>query len=305
MRAREILKRYSQIINSVKRGQMPSREEISNMILIELKEKNYSRSSFDRDISAIRNVFGIEIVWDRYKNGYYIDYENSLNIKETLKYFEMAYSALAMIDTLKEGKATSNLFSLDSSENLTGIELMEPLIDAIKTKQVITFNHFNFQTEETKLITLHPYLLKEYRNRWYIYGKNEQDKKFNVYGIERISDLELKGNYFVRQTNFDPKTEFDKIIGTTLWSFEGNYPVQDFLISMTEEQGRYFKTLPWHPNHIILVDTEDEFRVKLHLLPNYEFMQILYQYCDKVTVLEPRWLRDWLKEKFKTSSDKY
>jgi predicted DNA-binding transcriptional regulator YafY len=298
MKASMIFDRYRIIINSVKRGQMPSKKQLCQKL-------NCSSKTFDRDIADIGYVFGIEIIWDRSKNGYYIDYENSLNIKETLKYFEMANSALAMIDTLKDGKEVSNYLSLDSSDNLTGIELMEPLITAIKTKQVITFNHFNFQTEETKLITLHPYLLKEYRNRWYVYGENEQDKKFSVYGIERISNLELKGNYFVRQSNFDPKIEFDKIIGVTLRSFEGNYPVQDIVLSMTEEQGRYFKTLPWHPNHIVLVDTEDEFRLKLHLLPNYEFMQILYQYCDKVTVLEPQWLREFLKEKFKTSSNKY
>jgi predicted DNA-binding transcriptional regulator YafY len=303
MSTRGIIKRYSLIINFVKRGQKPSKEEICKMIKSEgLK---YSPSSFDHDISAIRNEFGIEIVWDRYANGYFIDFENSLNIKETLKYFDMANSALIMVDTLKDGKTISNYLSLDSSENLTGIELMEPLITALKTKQVITFNHFSFQTEETKLITFHPYLLKEYKNRWFLFGENIDTNIFFIYGIERISNLVLTGNYFVPKSGFDPNANFKNVIGIATRPIIKGLQEQDFILSMTKEQGRYFKSLPWHPNHLVMVDNKDEFRVKLHLLPNYEFMQILYQYCEKVTVIEPQWLRDHLKDIFKTSSDKY
>lgn len=303
MSARAILKRYSLIIDSVKKGQKPSRKEIYK--IIEAEGIKYSDSSFDRDISAIKNEFKIIIVWDRYANGYFIDFENSLNIRETLKYFEMANSALAMIDTLKDGKVALNYLSLDSSDNLTGIELIEPLLNALKTKQVVTFSHFNFQTEETKLITLQPYLLKEYQNRWFLYGYNTDTKEFFIYGIERISNLVLTGNCFVPKADYDPKTEFENIIGIATRPFIKGETVQYIILSMSQEQGRYFRSLPWHPSHKILIDSEDEFRVKLHILPNYEFAQILYKYCDKVTVLEPQWLRNHLKEKFKKSSEKY
>lgn len=304
MSARGIIKRYSLIINFVGKGQKPSREEICEMLLA--KGHKYSDSSFDRDISAIRNEFGIEIVWDRYANGYIIDIKNSLNIKDALKYFEMANSALAMIDTLKEGKATSNYISLDSSENLTGIEFIEPLLVALKNNQIISFDYYNFQKETTSFNIIRPYLLKESQNRWFLYGENEKYDDFRIYGIERISNLVLTENHFDRKPDFDPRKEFENIIGIAKRSIDEDYPdVQKIILSMSEEQGRYFKTLPWHPNHDIKLDNKDEFRVELNLLPNYEFMQILYKYCDKVTVLEPQWLRNHLKKTFKSSSDKY
>ena len=297
------IKRYLLILNYLIENKKPTLKQILQHI--HSKDLNCSGRTLQRDIFDLREEFGIEIVVDKVNNSYSINYDESVNIDEVLRLFKISNSAQVMIETINEGKNTLKYLALDSSENLTGIELMEQLLTALKTKQVITFNHFSFQTEETKLITLHPYLLKEYKNRWFLYGYNVDTKIFFLYGIERISNLIHTGNYFVPKGGYDPKKEFDKIIGVTLRSFEGDYPVQDFVLSMTEEQGRYFKTLPWHPNHIVLVDNKDEFRVKLHILPNYEFMQILYQYCDKVTVLEPQWLRDWLKEKFKTSSDKY
>jgi predicted DNA-binding transcriptional regulator YafY len=297
------IKRYLLILNYLIDNKKSTFEKIHKYI--HSFDLEISQRTLQRDLSDLKNEFGIEIVFDKVGNCYSINYDESANIDEILRLLKISNSAQVMIETINEGKNTLKYLALDSSENLTGIELMEPLITALKTRQVITFNHFNFQTEETKLITLHPYLLKEYQNRWFLYGYNVDTKIFFLYGIERISNLVLTGNYFVREAGYDSKKEFDKIIGVTLRSFEGDYPVQDFVLSMTEEQGRYFKTLPWHPNHIVLVDNKDEFRVKLHILPNYEFMQMLYKYCDKVTVLEPQWLRDWLKEKFKTSSEKY
>ena len=297
------IKRYLLILNYFIENKKPTFEQIHKYI--QSYDLEISQRTLQRDLSDLKNEFGIEIVFDKAGNCYSINYDESGNIDEILRLLKISNSAQVMINTINDGKSAMKYLALDSSENLTGIELMEPLLTALKTKQVITFNHFNFQTKEKKLITLHPYLLKEYQNRWFLYGYNVDTKIFFLYGIERISNLILTGNYFVPEAGYDPKKAFNKIIGVTLRSFEGDYPVQKFVLSMTEEQGRYFKTLPWHPDYSVLIDTKNEFRVELHLLPNYEFMQMLYKYCDKVTVLEPQWLRDWLKEKFKTSSEKY
>ena len=297
------IKRYLLIINYLIDNKKPTLKQI--LQYIHTNDLNCSNRTLQRDIFDLREEFDIGIVVDHTDNSYSINYDDSGNIDEVLRLFKISNSAQVMIETINEGKNTLKYLSLDSSENLTGIELLEPLITALKTKQVITFNHFSFQTEETKLITLHPYLLKEYKNRWFLFGENDKHKDFGIYGIERISNLVLTGNYFVPKADYDPKTNFENIIGIATRPFISGLPAQDFTLTMTEEQGRYFKTLRWHSNCEILVDNKDEFRVKLHLLPNYEFMQILYQYCDKVTVLEPQWLRDHLKAIFKASSEKY
>ena len=297
------IKRYLLIINYLIDYKKPKLKQILNNI-----QDNgllISKRTLQSDIKDLREEFHINIEVDHSDNSYSIVNDECGYIAEVIRFFKISNSAQVMIDAIYEGNRTLKYLSLDSSENLSGIELMEQLITALKTSQVISFNHLNFLTEKTQLITLHPYLLKEYRNRWFLYGYNIDTKIFFLYGIERISNLILTGNYFARKKGYDPKAEFDKIIGVTLKSFEGDYPVQDIVLTMKQEQGRYFKTLPWHPNHKVLVDSKDEFKVKLHILPNYEFMQILYQYCDKVTVIEPQWLRDFLKEKFKSSSNKY
>jgi len=303
MSTQGIIKRYSLIVNLVKKGQKPSKAEILKMLHAEGLE--IEERSLVRDFAAIRNEYGIELTYDNYANGYFIDYANSLNFKYILRFFEMANSAQTMIETLKDGKNALKFISLDSSENLTGIELMEPLMKALKSNLVVTFDYFNFQTEKTSQNTVRPYLLKEYQNRWFLYGENEKFGDCRIYGLERISNLAITETTFEPKKDFEPAKDFENIIGVTLRPYLEGQPEQDIVLSMTREQSRYFNTLPWHTNFQKLVDTEDEFRISLHILPNYEFLQQLLRYCDKITVLEPQWLRDSLKKILLTSSEKY
>jgi predicted DNA-binding transcriptional regulator YafY len=296
------IKRYLLIINYLIDNKKPKLKQILNNILS--NGLSISKRTLQRDIEDLRNEFFINIKIDYTDNSYFIDDDDSDYTAEIRRFFEMSNSAQVMINTVSEGNKTLKYLSLDSSENLTGIELMEPLITALKTNQVISFNHFSFQTEETKFITFHPYLLKEYQNRWFLYGENEKYKDFSIYGIERISNLVLTGKRF-EPKDFDPKKNFENIIGIATRPFIEGQPVQKIVLTMTREQSYYFNSLPWHPNHSVEIDTEDEFRVSLHILPNYEFLQQLLRYCDKITVLEPQWLRESLKTILSTSSKKY
>ena len=303
MSLRGTIDRYYQIVCSVKQNHKPSKSEILQMLRANGHE--ISPRTLDRDIEAIRDEFGIELKYDTFKRGYYIDSELSPNMENILRFFELSISAQVVIDSLKEKKDTLQYISFDSSENLAGVHFLGKLLTATKYRSVISFDYFNFQSEKTSNNILHPYLLKEYQNRWFLFGENEKYGDFRIYGIERMSNLKITDAKFEPKEDFIPAKVFENIIGITLRPFEKDQPEQDFVLSMSEEQGRYFKSLPWHPSYAVLVDGNNEFRVKLHLLPNYEFLQQLYRYCDKITVIEPQWLRDHLREKFRTSSEKY
>ena len=64
---------------------------------------------------------------------------------------------------------------------------------------------------------------------------------------------------------------------------------------INKEQGLYFKSLPWHSSFTILIDNEMEFRVALHIIPNYELFQRILMYTDSVHVIEPLWLKERVK----------
>ena len=60
---------------------------------------------------------------------------------------------------------------------MRGNEYLELLLNAINQKQTVQFSYYNFVKEEKTIRRVHPYLLKEYRNRWYLIGKSELKNK--------------------------------------------------------------------------------------------------------------------------------
>ena len=59
------------------------------------------------------------------------------------------------------------------------------------------------------------------------------------------------------------------------------------MLSFNYEQGQYIKSLPLHPTQELLVDNDQEVRIRLRLVPTYDFvMEICARSCY-VKVLSP------------------
>ena len=161
------IRRYALIIEKLKSNRHPSFEEIREHLFnvgFEISDR-----TIQRDIEQIRYEFGIEIIYDRLKNGYYIDYENSINIESFFKFLEIVNTAELLTESLLESKNSLKHILFESEGNLKGLERLKSLLRAIKENRTIAFTHYNFTTENTKHFIIEPYLLREYQGRWYIW----------------------------------------------------------------------------------------------------------------------------------------
>src|SRR5690554_5411724 len=152
-----IIRRYTLEIEKIKRGQLPSFKEIKDYLHdhgFEVGDR-----TIQRDIEQIRFEFGIEIKYDRARNGYYIDYENSLNVESFFRFLEIVNTSELLIESLHESKDALRHISFDTGGGLKGIENLKPLLSAIKDNRKIGFSHYNFHTGKTRKYTLKPYLL--------------------------------------------------------------------------------------------------------------------------------------------------
>jgi predicted DNA-binding transcriptional regulator YafY len=183
------IRRYTLIIEKINSGQYPSFQTIQDY----LDDFGFSLSkrTIERDIAAIRNEFGIEITFNQYKEGFYIDEENSINMESFLRFLEIVNTAELLTQSLADSKETLDYISFDKGGGLKGIEYLKPLLKAIKEHRKIKFRHFSFQTEKSRKYTMKPYLLKEYQNRWYVVGIVPGINELRTIGLDRIKDLEL------------------------------------------------------------------------------------------------------------------
>jgi predicted DNA-binding transcriptional regulator YafY len=293
------IRRYTLIIEKINRNQFPSFAEIQEYL--DDFGLKISKRTLERDISAIRNEFGLEITYNRIKEGYFIDEENSINIESFLRFLEIVNTAGLLAESLSDSKETLNYISFDKGGGLKGLELLKPLLKAIKENRKIKFKHFSFQTEKIRKYSIRPYLLKEYQNRWYIVGFVSGIDEVRTFGLDRITDLEVRDELFKPDPKLDPLQKFADAIGV-VYSVDVKQVV---ILSFTPSQGYYVKGLPMHKSQQVIKDDDKECRIQLYVVPNYELVQQILMHHDQVKVLEPIWLRDDVKEHLKRALDQY
>lgn len=299
MSKQRTIRRYSLIIEKVKGGFYPSFDDLQGYL--EKFDFEISSRTLQRDIAAIRLEFRLEIEYDRDRNGYYIDYDNSIDIDSFFRFLEIVNTAELLTESLAESRDALKHISFDMGGGFKGIEYLKPLLSAIKDCKVITFKHTGFQSAEIKECTIKPYLLKEYQNRWYIVGLFLDSNESRTFGIDRIEELDILAKKFKREEKLNPIDLFSRTIGV-VYSEEDDH---DVVLTFTPKQGNYVKTLPWHRSQEILIDNEDELRIRLSVNPNFELLQMVLKQGEAVKVLEPKWFADQVKDRLNSALKQY
>lgn len=293
------IRRYTLIIEKINFGQYPSFADIQDY----LDEFGFtlSKRTIERDFEAIRNEFGLEITYDRFKEGYFIDEENSINIESFIRFLEIVNTAELLTDSLLDSKETLNYISFDQSGGLKGIEYLPKILQAIRERRLMRITHHTFYSEKPRKFKVEPYMLKEYQNRWYIIaivrGMNQQ----RTFAVDRLEGVELLTDTFEPTQSDEIEANFRNVIGLVYSEHE----LQDVELSFTAFQGNYVRSLPLHQSQEIIIDNDDEFRIKLRIKPNYEFIQKILMHGNTVRVLKPKWLVDEIRENLRSSLENY
>jgi predicted DNA-binding transcriptional regulator YafY len=300
MSSQGTIHRYTLIIEKIKSRNFPSFQEIQEY----LSDHGFEISvrTLQRDIEQIRVEFGAEIKYDRLRNGYFLDLSESNNLDSFFRLLEVVTTANLLTDNLREGKEALKYIAFETDGSLKGIEHLQSILFAVKNQRFIRFAYKAYDKKKQNYYELKPYLLKEYENRWYIIGQVEGDKfPYRTFGLDRIEQLEIKTTVFKRKKNENPEALFESIIGLTY----SNAPVDQIKLSFTPLQGKYIKSLPLHPSQRIVKDNATELVITLALTVNFELIQKLLMYGERVKVLQPQNLADALKEVYKKALKQY
>jgi predicted DNA-binding transcriptional regulator YafY len=283
MSSQGTIHRYTLIIEKIQSGNHPSFNEIKDYLMDHGFE--ISIRTLQRDIEQIRVEFGAEIKYDRLKNGYFLDLKESADLDSFFRLLEVVTTASLLTDNLKEGKDALKYISFEMEGRLKGIEHLQPVLFAVKNHRSIAFQYKSFEKEKPGQYTLRPYLLKEYQNRWYVIGKADGDHfPYRTFGIDRIENLEILTTTFKRSAQDNPNELFDNIIGIT-YSEEAPEEIRLWFAPL---QGKYIKSLPLHPSQIILSDDDKGLVIALTLIINFELIQKLLMYGERMKVLQPK-----------------
>jgi predicted DNA-binding transcriptional regulator YafY len=201
---------------------------------------------------------------------------------------------------LKDEKSDYPFIDFEKVPFQKGSEFLQPLIEAIKNKEAITITYQPFYVEDPYATDIHPYLLKEYRNRWYAIGLNDKHKELRTYGLDRICNIDICTKKYI-DSGFDPEEYFKNSIG--IISPSTNPPT--IKIAVKKQQAQYLITQPLHTSQKVLKEDEEQVIFELKVHPTYEMKSIFLSYGSDLRVLEPKELREEFVSILKESLENY
>jgi predicted DNA-binding transcriptional regulator YafY len=208
-----------------------------------------------------------------------------------------------LVPKLKQGiEAEENIGTIiefDSNQYLKGIEHLGALHSAIFYKKVLCISYQPFENETPSDIIIHPYYLKQYNNRWFLFGYNPENEKYDWnLALDRIVTIsEIKGKY-QKNTKIDWVEYFEDIIGVTKTA---EASVENITLQFFEKTGKYIESKPLHGSQKAKWIDENTLEVKLQLIINYEFERLILSYADSVKVVKPKKLSDAIKNRLENA----
>ena len=183
---------------------------------------------------------------------------------------------------------------------LKGIENLSVIYNYIVNRQVlkITYEHF---VKGKMVHVVHPYYLKEYNNRWFLFGITEQKRDFLIsLPLDRMVDIEPMHIEYIPNKNFNFEEYFEDVVGVSV-PMSGT--PDKVVLKFEKSRFPYVVTKPLHPSQRII--DKDECIVQIEVHQNSELNSLIFSFGDQVEVLAPDSLRNQFKAKINKLSEKY
>ncbi|MEO6135464.1 MAG: WYL domain-containing protein [Ginsengibacter sp.] len=305
-------------------------KECENVLIeIDSDSNGISLRQIRDDISFMRSAEGWSIELGNYKEGKkmyyrYVDTSFSinnmpLNEMETNQ-LQAAFEILSqfngmpqfewmheLLPKLKQGmtlvKEPEVIMDFDNNRYLKGIENLGPLHNAIFYKKVLAISYQPFESESSFDLILHPYYLKQYNNRWFLFGYNPEKEKYDWnLAIDRIVSMKEIRSKFHKNTVIKWQEYFEDIIGVTK---PIDAALENLVLHFIGKTGKYIETKPLHGSQKSEWLDEQKLEVKLQIFINYELERLILSYADSVSVIQPLSLAQKIKSRLSDALNQY
>jgi len=202
-----------------------------------------------------------------------------------------------------EKSHTKPVIYLDKNEKLKGLHYLDEIYQAIIKKMVLIITYKSFKSQEETKFHFHPFILKEFNNRWFLIGKKKASQPITNLALDRIVSIDYDFNLPYIEEDFDAESYYKDIIGVTVNS--GLQP-RRIELWIDTSNAPYVITKPLHSSQRVIKENEDgSIIVHLYISPNYEMERLLLGFGDSIEILRPESLRNRMKKILQRAISRY
>lgn len=193
-------------------------------------------------------------------------------------------------------KEHEKIIYFSNNPYLKNSNLLGTLFIYIANKVVVRLGYRTFDSDYQKEIDIHPYLLKQYNNRWYVICAADCDGKILTFALDRIINVTPLPDKTYRPSSEDLTERYEDIIGITYHEGE---PVEDIIFWASDNVTGYIDTKPIHGTQADFKGERDTALraqyttlnggkfYRIRCIRNYELIRELCSYGPDVIVLSP------------------
>ena len=312
------MKRYQQLDSLLRNPRGYTIEELLYRL-----DDDISERTLKKDLATLRKDFGVEFYEDpvgqrhyegrkrlhRYKD---TDFSLFQQVDEDIEVINKCLSRLYLLNDslrrdpravflryflsgLKDGFEDACMkMRFDGNDSLKGIELIDPIMEAIVRKHPLRLSYRSFKKEIVET-NFHPYHLRQFNGRWFVFGWSEEQQKVYNFPLDRITEVRhLSKEYIPSDRNFDDY--FKDIVGVTNYE---DAPVERVVLRVKRSEYAYIRNKKLHPSQREIPSKSDRDFVVLEIdvKENMELLMLLFSYNSAIEVLAPKSLRDKIRDR--------
>ena len=293
------------------------------------KQDLVSVRSVQRDIEMMRSdKLGYEAPIEVYERKYYRyaepDYSISnrqlsqedinvlnrtIDLLRDFDEFDPMHEMADVVNRLQDKIATASnrrrIVSFEHNPNLKGIQYLNPLYDLIASQTTINISYRSFNSREASEFILFPYLLKEFSNRWFIFGSRAGDMKLFNLALDRIEDFHPCPEIPFKENPDFGDNYFDDVVGVTKHDRLEKATVR-FIAD--NRHASYILTKPIHSSQRLISKNKEDGSMTFELtgiLLNNELYKAFLSFGDGIRILSPKNAVKHLRKIFREALKKY
>ena len=238
------------------------------------------------------------------------DLNRLTEVVEILKQFkgfshfqELSGMVQKLEDKVYSSKAKQeSIIDFEKNEGLQGLEYLDSIYQAIQKKQTLAISYQSFKARQANLWVFYPYLLKEYRNRWFLLGIKTGTSRMSTLALDRIQSLETSDIAFQENTSYDLANYYKDVIGV---SVSETVKPQEIRLFIFNSNAPYVLTKPLHPSQELIERQEKGIVIRIKVQINFELEREILGFGESMVVLHPKLLKNRIANKLRRAGLHY
>ena len=259
-------------------------------------EEEFPERKFHRYKEEIQEIFDVDIRCSKSRgNVYYIENKDDIS-GGTRQWFLNAMAVHSMMDQAKD--ITDCVLYEDIPE---GTQYLSLIVDAIRHRTQLQLSYHSFNRQEKYELTLAPYCLKVFKQRWYVAGcPSTHPNETRIYALDRVLTMRPTDLSFVYPKHFNAKVFFAPYYGV----FRNAAPTK-VIIEANPASTQFLRLLPLHESQKELRQFHGNTFFEYYIAPTLDFIQELRTHGTDIRICEPEELVTIFRNEAKKAYEMY